>query len=627
MSIMGFDGKEYDSVEAMQAAMAQQDRDKLRARGKDIGFDDAFFGSNEFTQFEKENPYNGIYATVVQNDPYGFGGAPRTRALTDFYTQYLQRTNQQDKIKTEVEDGLFGPTKGRKEEEEETMVDYYRLPDGTGFAKNRATREAVPQGAVQISQQDFLQLAPAGELLPTPPSDEGRAFTPTSPSTQVKGKTGEELEKALIQKQAERIDKETLPPGVELTPEKLQESFGEIVLPSIGMMGQVTPAEVSATLNPESFEQGVPSKTAVPVITATQTGKVDEIVAARGQLADQAVMKAAQGQLSPETMAKAATQELDPRATTRYQIAELFATIEEGKPLPAWASPAVRRVNAVMQQRGLGASSMAAAAAVQAVMESGIAIAAQDAQKYAAIQVQNLSNQQQVVLQNAAASAQMDMANLNARQQANASNAKAFLGLDMQNLTNEQQAATISYQGQLQAMLTDQAQDNAIKQINAKNQIEIDKFFTDLGVQIESATLNRKAAIEQYNVSQQSAMSQFNNQMNASREQFNASMSAQISQSNAQWRRTINTSNTAAQNAANQTNAMNLLGISQQGLANLWQAYRDQAAWSMQISENNLARAHNAAMQAASISASGSMYDDKFEDFLIVKTIDNIFNP
>ena len=47
-----------------------------------------------------------------------------------------------------------------------------------------------------------------------------------------------------------------------------------------------------------------------------------------------------------------------------------------------------------MQQRGLGASSMAAAATMQAMMESGIPIAAQDAQKYANIQLQNLNNEQ-----------------------------------------------------------------------------------------------------------------------------------------------------------------------------------------------------------------------------------------
>jgi len=304
---------------------------------------------------------------------------------------------------------------------------------------------------------------------------------------------------------------------------------------------------------------------------------------------------------------------------------ELLSTIKDGQPLPAWAAPAVRQAAAVMQQRGLGSSSMAAAAMVTAVMESGIPIAASDAKTYATLQLQNLNNKQQAVLQNAAASAQMDMANLNAQQQANVNNAKAFLSIDLQNLPNEQQSATISYQGQLQAMLTDQAAVNAAAQFNAKSQMELDMFFEQLGSQVESATLNRVAAIEQYNVSQTNAMSQFNTQMDAAREQFNANMSAQIAQSNAQWRRDINTANTATQNAANQQNVMNLLSLSQQSLANLWQTYRDQAAWTMQISENREARAHNAAMQAQTIAANSAAYSDQFEDMLIVRSIDNIF--
>ena len=101
-----------------------------------------------------------------------------------------------------------------------------------------------------------------------------------------------------------------------------------------------------------------------------------------------------QGEVSEGAMAVAQTEELDPKATVQYQLGELMASIEDGKPLPAWASPAVRKVSAVMQARGMGASSMAAAAMTQAVMESGINIAVQDANKYATIQLQNLNNKQ-----------------------------------------------------------------------------------------------------------------------------------------------------------------------------------------------------------------------------------------
>ena len=197
----------------------------------------------------------------------------------------------------------------------------------------------------------------------------------------------------------------------------------------------------------------VPEKFDVETYEAAEAApKLGEAEAAKGRPSEDAIMEAAQGQVSPEALATAATQELDPRATTQYQLAELFKGIEEGGPPPAWAAPAVRKVTAIMQQRGLGGSSMAAAATMQAMMESGIPIAAQDANKYATIQLQNLNNEQQAALQNAAAILQMDMANLNNRQQAAVNNAKAFLSMDMQNLTNEQQANTLTYQSKAQAL-------------------------------------------------------------------------------------------------------------------------------------------------------------------------------
>ena len=460
----------------------------------------------------------------------------------------------------------------------------------------------------------------------TPQGNQGNTTMATGPSgTKLAGKTGEDLEKALLQTQAERVDAPSPPPAATITPTNLQEQSGEILAPTTGQMATVAPTVAAPDLDVTQYAQTAPTQVQAPTMQAAQVGQVTPAQAATGTISPQAIMQAAQGTVSPDSLATAATEQLDPRATVQYQLAQLYSTMQAGQPLPAWASPAVRQVSAIMQQRGLGASSMAAAAMTQAVMESGIQIAAADADKYSRIQLQNLSNKQQAVLQRAAANAQMDITNLNNRQAAAATTAKAFLSLDMANLTNEQQSATISYQGQLQAMLTDQAQENAARQLNAKSELEVDMFFADLGTQVETATLNRKAAIEQYNVSQTNAMAQFNTQMANAREQFNASMSSQIASSNAQWRRDINTQNTAQLNAANQQNAMNLLNMSQQALANLWQTYRDQAAWSMQISENNLARAHNAAMQAQSIDANSAMYNEKFEDYLKVKTIDNIF--
>ena len=383
---------------------------------------------------------------------------------------------------------------------------------------------------------------------------------------------------------------------------------------------QVSPAPqltTDAVSTPAAFAPGT--------YTAADVQDSGQAVAAQGTVSSGAQMQAAQGSVSPQALATAATQELDVRATTKYQLEELFKGIEEGGPPPVWAAPAVRKVTSIMQQRGLGSSSMAAAATMQAMMESGIPIAAQDAQKYATIQLQNLNNQQQATLQNAATMAAMDTANLNNRQQAAVSNAKAFLSIDLQNLTNDQQSNTLTYQTKAAELLSESASQNAAKQFNAKSENEINTFFSELGTQIESSNVARAMAVQQYNIGQRVAADQFNATMKVNQESFNANMRKEIDQSNAVWRRTVNTSNTANQNEANRQNALNLLSLSQNALNNLWQVYRDKASWTVKISESAADRAHNGALQAASIAASQDLYETKFSNFLNTNTIDNIF--
>tara|TARA_Y100000114_G_scaffold115619_1_gene109806 strand:- start:2243 stop:3586 length:1344 start_codon:yes stop_codon:yes gene_type:complete len=440
----------------------------------------------------------------------------------------------------------------------------------------------------------------------------------------LKGKTGKELEKAILQQQAGKAEQDALKPSQTLDLKEREVKEGETLESDAYNIAETT-IPTSKELDVEDFQQKSPEKTTAPKYDATQVGKIGEVKQVTGEVSDKAVIEAAQGSLSEGALATAATEELDAKATVKYQMAELFKGIEEGTDLPPWASPAVRKVSAIMAQRGLGSSSMAASAITQAVYEAGIPIAVQDANKYGTIQLQNLNNKQQAALQNATATASMDMANLNNRQAAAVNNAKTFLAMDMQNLTNAQQKATIDFQTTTSSLFTDAASDNAAKQFNAKTQNEIDQFFAELGSQVETTALNRNVALEQYNISQAQAVDQFNAQMTSQRETFNSNARRQIDASNAVWRRTINTANTALQNEENRTNLQTLLNISQLAQNNLWQLYRDQAAWSMQTSENNLDRAHNAAMQAAAISERSDMYDDKFDDFLIIKTIENIF--
>ena len=306
-------------------------------------------------------------------------------------------------------------------------------------------------------------------------------------------------------------------------------------------------------------------------------------------------MGGVEGVASPESMAVAAQAELDPRATVQYQLGELMSSLEEGKPMPAWASPQVRKVNAIMQSRGLGASSMASAAMIQSLMESGVQIAAADANKYAAIQLQNLDNRQKAALQNAATVAAMDRANLSARLQGAVTEAQALLSVDLKNLDNQQKSDTLNYSVLVQGLFKDAAEENARQQFNAKNELQVEEFFAELGSQVETINANRNAAMRQFNVSEANAMNQFNAQMVDSRDKFNAQMQFAVDQSNVAWRREINTLNTATQNETNRLNAQMQYNATQNALNNLWQQYRDNAAWNFQKSENAIQRQHETA--------------------------------
>tara|TARA_Y100001937_G_scaffold127149_1_gene198442 strand:+ start:149 stop:1501 length:1353 start_codon:yes stop_codon:yes gene_type:complete len=374
---------------------------------------------------------------------------------------------------------------------------------------------------------------------------------------------------------------------------------------------------------------GIAPTTGIEVTTPTastdlgQIGPIQQITpqvgameAAQIEATPQIDMTQVEGTLSPGAIATAATAELDERATVQYQLGELLNSIEEGKPMPAFAAPAVRKVAGIMQARGLGASSMAAAAMTQAVMESGIVIATQDANKYATIQLQNLKSEQQAALANAAQVAGMDKANLSARLQGAVTNAQLLLATETKNLDSQQKADTLSYNALTQAIFKDAAEENARQQFNAKNELQVEEFFAELGSQVETANSNRKAAVDQFNAGEINAQSQFNAAMRDNREKFNANMQFAVDQSNVQWRRQVNTADTAVQNETNRINAQNLFNASQNALNNLWQKYRDNAAWNFQKNESYLQRQHEVGIMAMEFANSKSLYNQQQKDQL-----------
>ena len=357
-----------------------------------------------------------------------------------------------------------------------------------------------------------------------------------------------------------------------------------------------------------------PTRDVAKTYEANLVANTPEAKAAEGKVSAESLVGDIQGTVSQQSLAEGQTEELDSRALMETQLSNLYESLETGKPLPGWAANAGRQVQAIMQQKGMGSSSIASMAMTQAIMEAGIPIAKADADKYAGIQLANLNNKQQATLQNAMTFAAMDKANLDARMTAAVNNAKSFLSIDLANLDNKQKMATIDYQGKLQALLTNAAAQNASDQFNAKSQNQLDEFFAELDAQIQQSNANRVAAQEQFNVDQANANSRYVAGLNDQREQFNLNMQTQIDQSNAVWRRNVNTANTAAQNEANRQNAVNLLNVSQSALNALWQRYRDEAAWLFTSSESAKQREHQLALTSMEISQQVGMYDKKSEN-------------
>jgi hypothetical protein len=432
--------------------------------------------------------------------------------------------------------------------------------------------------------------------------------------------------------------------------------------------GQVpaTAPAIGTVSAPAVAQSTVPSSTEVAEQQAAQIDSAVRVTApdARTLSAEELVTAPADAQFATQFAEQVQAAQAQPteQATVQGQLANLMADFEDGQ-TPAWAAGAMRNATAIMAQRGLGASSMAGQAIIQAAMESALPIAVQDAQTMSQFEQLNLSNrqaramlaaqqraqfigqefdqtfqarvqnasrisdianmnfnaEQQIALENArmaqtvdlnnltnrqavqmaniAQISQLELTNLNNRQQAAVQNAQSFLQMDMANLSNDQQAIMFDSQSKVQALLSDQAAENASRQFNATSENQTNQFFANLTSQVSQFNATQSNAMEQFNIEQGTAVKKFNSELQNQRDQFNAQNQLVIAQSNAQWRREIATANTAAINEANAFNAQAVLGVSEQAYANLWQAYEDEMEYAWQGGQNELDRINKLAQQ------------------------------
>jgi hypothetical protein len=348
----------------------------------------------------------------------------------------------------------------------------------------------------------------------TPPATQPAGTTTLTDGTQAQTVTAEQATQTAIQNPMDLV--------TAAVPQKVEQNADQIIDPNTGQVQApdvVTPETVT-----ETAQATAPEKTETNTVDATK-------------IADQ--VKAETDAL---TAAKA---EPSKAATVQGQLEGLMAQFEGGA-TPPWADGAMRQAMTVMQQRGLGASSMAGAAVVQAAMESAIAIASQDAATVAQF--------------------------------------------EMKNLDNEQQTLIFKTQQRIAGLFSDQAADNAAKQFNAASKNQTDQFFAGLQESVSRFNADQINSIRQFNAGQTNAVEQFNSQIKAQRDQFNATNSLVIAQANAKWRQDIATMDAAAANEANMLNAKNATQMTQLALDNLWQQERDIMAFTFTAYQSDLDR-------------------------------------
>ena len=225
--------------------------------------------------------------------------------------------------------------------------------------------------------------------------------------------------------------------------------------------------------------------------------------------------KAATATFTQQLAAKAVKGEVSASSTVQYQMEKLMTSFDDGT--PAWAAGALRKANAAMSARGLGNSSMASAAIIQATLESAIPIAQQDAATFAAMDMENVRNEQAVALANAAAAQNFELANLSNEQAVRIQNSMNNANLQLKNLSNEQEAvlATAQFKAALQGQelsisanvaLANAARYAAVNDINLTNRQQTAILKSTQNLEVEMANLSNSQQTALSNLQVKAAM-------------------------------------------------------------------------------------------------------------------------
>ena len=632
--------KEYQRIFGQNYTVGQaQDYDReqrIIKRNQDLKqlnpkFDLNYYNSPEYKQFQSD-PRNNIGTMDMRYSPYfGQQGSGSIGSAEDkAYINYLRRTGQDNLIREGVipqdKRGDFGNLAGLISD---------TLPSDFIPAQD-------PRDNVAISAPSRPEDARGGDIVErlAPVNNQAQqAYVPTTGTGegQIPVFGTETNPQNITDATALRAQTGALPVGAVTQPELTPFEQSQLIDTSTGMgQANVVSATGQAGLAQAGQTSAIPTAQMTPVVAqeavqnalatnqAAQTDVSDkaQILAAQATASSVANLNAAQGNAilmaSPSQRAiregelvdsvtnaetaktfteqvQAATATASDQATVAGQLATLTTNFDATNP-PAWASGAIRGVQSVMQQRGLGASSIAGQALVQAAMESALPIAQADANTVRTFELQNLSNRQQramlaaqqrasfigqefdqqfqarvqnaakisdvanrnftadqqIQLENSRIANTLNLQNLTNRQALVLAEASALTGLDTSNLTNRQQAAVENAKSFLQVDMANLSNEQQSGMFNMQQLTQ--SILTD------QAALN---ASQQFNATSQNQVDQFFANLRSQVEQFNATQSNAQDQFNAGELNTLARFNAEVMNARDQFNAQNQIAIAQ----------------------------------------------------------------
>jgi len=591
---------------------------------------------NMFTQAAQQMARGGMvkmqtggFVPFGSVQPVQSGGSFQQQQLDAFNAQNQQQKNQQNAALQSAADNFLANQQKKIDAFNTAQKDAFEIPTTPGFYSNMPPPSQQKQVQPPTSTQDIK----IGDITAQ------RMFQPALPIGGV------------VQAAATPITA-----GQELDPQTGMLT-GSVAIPTaLAQTAQATaPQQQQANLM--QAQQAAPAiDAAVGAVQAAQTNPDDpraQVTAAQQTATSVGNLQAAQGnailinnpqqrqiqagelisgtgvdatkaaQATAQTQAAAATAQPSQQALVQTQLANLANQFTGTNP-PAWAAGAIRTANAQMAARGLGASSLAGQAIVQAAMESSLPIAQADASIIAQFEQQNLSNrqqsamlaaeqrakflgqefdqtfqakvqnaarisdvanmnftaEQQIALENSRIANTMNLNNLSNQQAMVIAEASALANLDLSNLNNRQQAGVQNAQNFLQvdmANLSNKQQTELFK-----TQQRIQGMFTDQSAenaarqfnassqnQVEQFFANLANQVSQFNATQTNAQGQFNAGQTNTGERFNAEVNNQRDQFNAQNQLVIGQSNaqwrreiaTAATAAINRANEVSATNI------------------------------------------------------------------